>query len=54
MNKLLQLQLQNHFGKAGLLPQSLTKLFDVISESYDNYEKEKKVVASRIEPALPK
>ncbi|MES1198051.1 MAG: PAS domain S-box protein [Chitinophagaceae bacterium] len=49
MNKLLQRQLQKHFGKTELMPENLAKLLKVISESYDHYEKDRKMIERSIE-----
>src|SRR5258706_3577547 len=49
MNKLLQRQLQKHFGSAGQIPENFTKLLNVISESYDHYEKDRKMIERSIE-----
>ena len=47
MNKLLQRQLQKHFP--GQVPGNLSKLLEVISESYDHYEKDRKLIERSIE-----
>ena len=49
MNKLLQRQLQKHFGKADQVPENFIKLLNVISESYDHYEKDRKMIERSIE-----
>ena len=49
MNKLLQRQLQKHFGGAEQVPENFTKLLNVISESYDHYEKDRKMIERSIE-----
>src|SRR5664279_5337001 len=49
MNRLLQRQLQKHFGKAEEVPENFIKLLDVISESYDHYEKDRKMIERSIE-----
>ncbi len=49
MNKLLQRQLQKHFGRADQIPGNFIKLLDVISESYDHYEKDRKMIERSIE-----
>ena len=49
MNKLLQRQLQKHFGKADQVPENFTRLLDVVSESYDHYEKDRRMIERSIE-----
>src|ERR1017187_4252777 len=49
MNKLLQRQLQKHFGGAEQVPENCIELLDVISESYDHYEKDRKMMERSIE-----
>ena len=49
MNKLLQRQLQKHFGVAGHVPENFMNLLNVISESYDHYEKDRKSIERCIE-----
>ena len=49
MNKLLQRQLQKHFGGADQVPENFIKLLNVISESYDHYEKDRKMIERSIE-----
>jgi light-regulated signal transduction histidine kinase (bacteriophytochrome) len=44
LNKLLQQQVQKHFGNPGNLPAGFSALLEVISESYDHYEKERNVL----------
>jgi len=49
MNKLLQRQLQKHFGNIDELPENFTKLLNVISESYDHYAKDRRMIERSIE-----
>ena len=42
MNKLLQRQIQKYAGSAGHLPEDILRLFEVISDSYEHYEKDRK------------
>lgn len=43
MNKLLQRQLRQHFGGADKVPENFNELLNVISESYDRFEKDRKL-----------
>ncbi|MEO5563633.1 MAG: PAS domain S-box protein [Chitinophagaceae bacterium] len=49
MNKLLIRQLQKHFGETDDIPGCFKKLLEVISESYDHYEKDRKLIERSIE-----
>ncbi|MEO6613825.1 MAG: PAS domain S-box protein [Chitinophagaceae bacterium] len=49
MNKLLIRQLQKHFGEVEVIPDNIKKLLAVISESYDHYEKDRKLIERSIE-----
>ncbi|MEO8765660.1 MAG: PAS domain S-box protein [Ginsengibacter sp.] len=49
MNKLLLRQLQKHLGKEVEIPANLTKLLSVISDSYDHFEKDRKLIERSIE-----
>lgn len=49
MNKLLIRQIQKHYSNAEAIPESLHKLLAVISESYDHYEKDRKLIERSIE-----
>ena len=49
MNKLLTRQIQKHYSNAELIPESLHKLLAVISESYDHYEKDRKLIERSID-----
>jgi PAS domain S-box-containing protein len=49
MNKLLQQQLLEHFGGAGKVPENFSKLLNVISGSYDHYEKDRKMIERSVE-----
>jgi light-regulated signal transduction histidine kinase (bacteriophytochrome) len=44
MNKLLQRQFQKHVFATGEVPENYIKLLDVISESYDHYEKDRRMM----------
>lgn len=44
MNKLLQRQLQNFFGTLDNVPENFVALFDMIGESYDHFEKDRKLL----------
>lgn len=48
MNKLLQQQLQKHFGGMDKVPGDFMGLFSVISESYDRYEKDRQMIERSI------
>lgn len=47
-NKLLQRQIQKHFGTAEI-PESITPLLKVISNSYDHYEKDRNMLERSID-----
>lgn len=49
LNKLLLRQLQKHFQDQSQIPESLLPLFDVISSSYDHYEKDRAMLERAIE-----
>ncbi len=49
MNKLLQRQLQKHSDMADKVPGNLSKLLDAISNSYDHYEKDRKLIERSID-----
>ncbi|MBA2498140.1 MAG: PAS domain-containing protein [Chitinophagaceae bacterium] len=49
MNKLLVRQIQKHFSEPDEIPDSFRKLLEVISESYDHYEKDRKLIERSIE-----
>ena len=49
MNKLLTRQLIKHYGNVEDIPDSLNKLLGVISDSYDHYEKDRKLIERSIE-----
>jgi len=49
MNKLLQRQLQKHFGGADQVPGNFVDLLDAISDSYDHYEKDRKLIERSID-----
>jgi PAS domain S-box-containing protein len=49
MNKLLQRQLQKHFGRTDEVPGNLGKLLDAISDSYDHYEKDRRLIERSID-----
>src|SRR5664279_3823978 len=49
MNKLLERQLQKHFGEASQVPEDCIKLLNIISESYDHYERDRKMLERSIE-----
>lgn len=48
-NKLLQRQIRKHFGKPEDIPSEFTGLLKVISESYDHYEKDRKMLERSID-----
>ena len=49
MNKLLQRQLLKYVGPEETIPENFARLLDVISESYDHYEKDRKMIERSIE-----
>lgn len=49
MNQLLQRQLQKYFKGADKLPENLNKLFDIISQTYDHFEKDRKMIERSID-----
>lgn len=49
MNKLLARQIQKHSCETEDIPDSFRKLLEVISESYDHYEKDRKLIERSIE-----
>lgn len=49
MNKLLARQILKHSSETGDIPGSFKKLLEVISESYDHYEKDRKLIERSIE-----
>ncbi|MEO7924170.1 MAG: PAS domain S-box protein [Chitinophagaceae bacterium] len=49
MNKLLARQIHKHFSETDDTPDSFKKLLEVISESYDHYEKDRKLIERSIE-----
>ncbi len=49
MNKLLARQIQKHVSETHDIPDSIKKLLEVISESYDHYEKDRKLIERSIE-----
>jgi PAS domain S-box-containing protein len=49
MNKLLQRQLQKYYGSTDEAPEKLIALLAIISESYDHYEKDRKMMERSIE-----
>lgn len=49
MNKLLQRQLQKYIGSSEQVPEDFIRLLNVISESYDHYEKDRKMIERSIE-----
>src|SRR5580765_7851420 len=49
MNKLLHRQFQKHIGKGEQVPENFTRLLNVISDSYDHYEKDRKLIERSIE-----
>lgn len=49
MNTLLKTQLQEHLGECAQLPGNFLKLLEVISASYDRYEKDNKLIELSIE-----
>jgi len=48
-NKLLLRQIQKNFGVPDDIPENLVNLFKVISDSYDHYEKDRKMIERSIE-----
>lgn len=49
MNKLLKRQLRKYLGESSELPPDFVKLMDVISDSYDHYEKDRELIERSIE-----
>lgn len=49
MNKLLQRQVQKHFGNPDTVPAEFSALLKVIGESYDHYEKDRNMLERSIE-----
>lgn len=49
LNKLLLRQITKSFGDTDKVPEELYKLFQVISDSYDHYEKDRKMLERSIE-----
>ncbi len=49
MNKLLKRQLQKYFGSIDDVPQNCVILLEIISESYEHYEKDRKLIERSIE-----
>jgi len=49
LNKLLLRQIQKHFGDIENIPEGLSSLMNVISESYDHYEKDRNMLERSIE-----
>jgi PAS domain S-box-containing protein len=49
LNKLLQRQVQKHFGNPDNVPEEFSSLLKVISESYDHYEKDRNMLERSIE-----
>jgi len=49
MNKLLKRQLQKYFGSIDDVPENCVKLLDIISESYDHYEKDRRLIERSME-----
>jgi PAS domain S-box-containing protein len=49
LNKLLLRQIQKHFGNIENIPENLSSLINVISESYDHYEKDRNMLERSIE-----
>jgi PAS domain S-box-containing protein len=49
INKLLQRQIQKHFGRAEDIPEKFWPLLKVICESYDHYEKDRKMLEHSID-----
>jgi len=49
LNKLLKRQLQKHFGEEGEVPENYIPVLKVISESYEHYEKDRKMLERSIE-----
>jgi PAS domain S-box-containing protein len=48
-NKLLQRQIHKYFGNPGDIPEEFIQLLKVISNSYDHYEKDRKMIERSIE-----
>jgi PAS domain S-box-containing protein len=48
-NKLLLRQIQKNFGGVDDIPENLVALFNVISNSYDHYEKDRRMIERSIE-----
>ncbi len=48
-NKLLQRQIQKHFDASDEIQENLINLLKVISDSYDHYEKDRKMIERSIE-----
>ncbi len=49
MNKLLHRQLQKYYGSIEQAPEKFLKFLEVISQSYDHYEKDRKMMERSIE-----
>ena len=49
MNKLLLRQLQKHFGKTDEIPEDFIALLNAVSETYDHYEKDRKMIERSID-----
>jgi PAS domain S-box-containing protein len=49
MNKLLLRQIQKHFGNTETVPEDLTRLLNVVSDTYDQYERDRKMIERSID-----
>jgi PAS domain S-box-containing protein len=49
LNKLLQRQINKYLGETDSLPQNYQALFNAISESYDHFEKDRKMLERSVE-----